>query len=278
MNQEFFDDCMQGLAWEEKWREPVEEHRMLDVLAFKASKIPLPEELTPVETAGWPEGRVGLGTFKWKYGPEIIEGAIGAGLAMIDTAEGYGFGRVEEAIGGVIKRVGTGGTWIASKVSRNHLSHTATLSAGRRSRNKLNVESIDLYQVHWPNPDKPIERTLDAMAELIDEGTIKRVGVCNFSHFQLVAAMKAARERGFEIESNQIRLNYQDQSALRWLVPACRTLGVRVIAHSPLGQGALKKSAMKALGWLLERGVYVIPRTNSVDHLRDIIGLLEYPC
>lgn len=278
MNQDFFDDCMRGLAWEEKWRGPLEEHRMLDVLAFKASKIPLPEELTPCKAEGWPEERVGLGTYKWKYGPEIIEGAIEGGLAIIDTAEGYGFGRVEDAIGKVIERVGTGSTWIASKVARNHLSHTATLSAGRRSRDKLNVESIDLYQVHWPNPEKPIERTLDAMAELIGEGAIKRVGVCNFSHFQLVAAMKAARQRGFEIESNQIRLNYQDQSALRWLVPSCRALGVKVIAYSPLGQGALKKSAMQALGWLLEQGVYVIPRTNSADHLRDIIGLRGYPC
>ena len=274
MNHDFLEDCLQGLAWEDKWRDPVAEHRMLDLLAFKASKIAMPDKLKPVQSEGWPDEKIGLGTYKWKYGTEIIEEALQAGMSIIDTAEGYGFGKVETALGDVIRKVGAGNTWIASKVSRNHLSHTATLSAGRRSRDKLGVDAIDLYQIHWPNPDSPIEKTLDAMAELIGEGVIKRIGVCNFSHFQLVAAMKAARDRGVEIESNQIRLNYKDQSALRWLIPSCQTLGVKVIAHSPLAQGGLKNSAVLALEWLLEKGVYIIPKTNSVSHLRDIVGLL----
>lgn len=266
-------DAARGAMWEEKYRGTLEDHRspdLLDVAGRRWLSVPEP---SPVSAAWDLVNRVGWGTYGWKYDLSLVGAAIKLGAGIIDTAEGYGFGRVETKLGEVLRK-GTGGTWIASKVARNHLSAAATVEAGKRSRDRLKIPAIDLYQIHWPVMDL-LPRTLDGLADLLQAGVIRRVGVSNFCAGQLATAMRFAEERGFRIESNQVRVNADDAGNLEYLVPYCVRLGVRVLAYSPLGQGKLSLERSEGLRWVLAQpGVSAtMPSTNNHDHLRENLRL-----
>lgn len=263
-------DAVRGVLWEQKWRGTLEESsgaNELEAVRLLDWGGPVP---APASSLAAPKGgKIGLGTYGWDYGPAIVEEALAEGVPLIDTAETYGYGRVETALGKVLsKHVGRRQSWIATKVARNHLSQKATYQAALRSRDRLQISSIDLYQVHWPDPTRQYERTLDALAALTEHGVIRYIGVCNFSFPQLCRFQSLAVSRGLSVWSNQIRVNQNDPGATGYLIPQCRRLGIRVIAYSPLGQGTLKKKPEEALTWLLPRVDYAIPRTNSVLHLR----------
>lgn len=273
-------DCMRGVMWSEQFRGRLEERTDLLQLLERSKDWNNMYDPKPVKTEPWKISRIGLGTFGWKYDPAIIERAIELGAGMIDTGESYGYGKVETEIGKVLKHTKLRRTWIASKVSRNHMSYSATINAAKRSRDRLNIPSIHLYQIHWYNPKYLLPETINALAQLKADGVINRVGVSNFCGGQLAWAIKLARERGFEIESNQIRLNWEDQFALDYLLPYCTKLGVRFIAYSPLGQGqrnTIGWNHLNALRWILDHGstIYAIPQTNNVEHLEANLSLAK---
>lgn len=258
-------DALRGAMWEEKFRGELEDHPSPDKLWLTArrylGKPPFP--FSPPEA--WPP-KSGFGTFGWKYTTAPVEAALAHPVGMIDTAEGYGFGKVEKALGVVIKNGRLGDTWIASKVSRNHVSASATVSAGKRSRDALQVDAIDLYQIHWPVMNR-LEEQLTGMAALLREGVIRRVGVCNFCAGQLREAQTIAAKLGFRVVSNQIRLSRVSQGNNEWLVDYCRRSGVRVIAYSALGQGK-ETVPGEGLRWVASRADTVLFSSNKPDHVR----------
>lgn len=266
-----FKDRMRGVMWEEKYRGTLEDYPEPEQLKEKAAKR-VGSSVTPNPETDWNLPPVGLGTFGWKYDPGIIEAVLEDGPILIDTAEGYGFGKVEQALGKALKNCAHF-PFIASKVSRNHMSKQAVIAAARRSQDRIG-KPLDLYQIHWPNPDVPIDETLDGFAALLEEGTILRVGVCNHDIYSLDRVRRLARHRGFRIESNQIRCNSIDPGNLEYLIPTCRSYRVKVIAYSPLAQGSLRRAASDSLRWVLAGGVsYVIPRTNNPYHARANLRL-----
>lgn len=268
-------DAMRGVLWEQKYRGtldevPEEQRKQLEIQARKniGQRRPTPWSGKKTIPLSFPK-RIGWGTYGWKYDVALVEAALENGAGMIDTAEGYGFGRVETELGKALRKAGPYSTLIASKVARNHLSKDATVSAGRRSRDKLGVESLDLYQIHWPVLNS-LESTMDGMALLREEKVIKHVGVSNFCGYQLEAAVRAARVRDFEIATNQIRFNRMDPGAADYLFGRCEQLGVQVIVYSPFSQGKNSKNTKKDLGWILSHPIAcVIPATNNLDHLRS---------
>lgn len=261
-------DAMRGAMWEEKGRGTLEEYRSPDMLLVGAKKwLDVPDP-TPILPGSWPIYPIGYGTYGWKYDLGLIEESLACGPVLLDTAEGYGFGKVERELGKVLEK-NKGDSWVASKVARNHMSGSALRSAVQRSRDKLQVSRIDLYQIHWPVANR-LETAADAFADLLDQGVVSRVGVCNFCAGQLAWMQTLARERGYRIESNQIRCNAFDRSALEYLVPYCRRIGVKVIAYSPLAQGKSCSNVTGSLDWILSQGVNcVIPATNKMTHLRE---------
>ncbi len=229
--------------------------------------------------------KVGLGTYGWKYGPEIITAAIKYGVDLIDTAEGYGYGRVESALGKALVGLGRMPE-IATKVSRNHMSYRAVYRAGERSYARLGVASH--YQVHCPNAAVPLQATLRGMLLLHNRGLIQSFGMSNVSVDILEAAQQILSSQGETICSVQLRYCLSDRRIESWVLPYCQRYGIRVLAYSPLGQdflalrlggnrivGKIAKAcgcteAQVALAWLWSRaGVVPIPRTNSVRHLRE---------
>ena len=284
-SKEFQEDCLRGAMWEEQYRGRLEEHPSPDLLAVTASRLAKTlqgflereeEVASPTrKVAPWElPHQIGLGTYGWRYNPAIIEKAIEMGVALIDTAESYGYGKVEKELGRVLKRYPTQLPWIASKVARNHLSRNACVNAGLRSRDALQIEVIDLYQIHWPVVNR-LEHTLYAMAELLERKVIRRVGVSNFCASHLVLAQSLASQRGFRIESNQVRLSCDDPSALDYLVPFCVRKGVRILAYSPLAKGKLGEEARSALRWVVSQPgqPIAVPATNNLGHLEVNLGV-----
>lgn len=119
---------------------------------------------------------IGLGTWQYRGGIGPLRKGISLGAHLIDTAEIYGTeGMVGEAVKGDRPQV-----FIATKVSGNHLRYDEVLRAAEESLRRLGTDYIDLYQIHWPDPNAPMKETLRAMEALVDMGKVKFIGVSNF--------------------------------------------------------------------------------------------------
>ncbi len=116
----------------------------------------------------------------------------------------------------------------------------ALLSAARKSRERLGVDVIDLYQIHGPISLRSHDAIAEALARAHAEGIVRAVGVSNYSEKETRAMDAALRRRGLRLASNQVELSLLRTMPLRvGLVDACRELGVVVLAYSPIGQGRL---------------------------------------
>lgn len=210
-----------------------------------------------------PERCIGWGTYKWDRDPHIA--AVAANTeetALIDTAEGYGWGKVEEALGAALSGCPV---WpiIATKVSRNHMRRDSVINAARRSAQRLRMTPIDLYQIHWPVLDVPLEETMGAMSDLLNKGEIRHIGVSNFSVDQLITAQLLDPR----VSTIQVRAT-ETQQLETVLLPYCREAGIKVIGHSPFGQRP-HPHAPGQLRKLLDLGIIPIPGTSSPIHLAE---------
>ena len=208
------------------------------------------------------------------------------GMNLVDTAEMYGAGHSEEIVGRFLKGR-KDHVFLASKVSPSHFDYEQVLRSANRSLDRLGVKTIDLYQLHWPNPRVPIGDTMRAMEKLVAEGKIRHVGVSNFSVDQMREAQHAL-SRG-RIVSNQVEYSLVDRSIEPDVLPYCQKEGVTVIAYSPLGKGRIpngrgthfkvldeiaarhgKSRSQTALNWLLgHESVTAIPKAIEKGHVRE---------
>ncbi|HYY90705.1 MAG TPA: aldo/keto reductase, partial [Candidatus Dormibacteraeota bacterium] len=192
---------------------------------------------------------VGLGT--WEIGGrmssdssrdqddvEALRLGLELEMTMIDTAEMYGSGHSEEVVSKVLKGW-TGPVIVASKVSPSHFRYDDVLRSARMSLDRLGVDMMDLYQLHWPNSRIPIEETMRAMEKLVKDGMTRHIGVSNFSVEQMREA-QTALSRG-KIVSNQVEYSLIDRSIEKNILPYCQREGITVIAYSPLGQGRIPR-------------------------------------
>ncbi len=233
---------------------------------------------------------VGLGTWKYRGGPEPLRKGIELGANLIDTAEMY---RTEDAVGVAIDGR-RDKVFLATKVLGSHLRHDAVLQAAENSLRLLDDDSIDLYQIHSPNSGVPIAETMRAMEELVDRGIVRYIGVSNFSVTQLREAQQAMTK--YPVVSNQVLYNLKRRQIERDLIPYCVENNITVIAYTPLADGSLsgrsrfrpdkggavleqvamdvgKTPAQVALNWCLSRpNVIVIPKTNSVTRTVENCG------
>ena len=193
---------------------------------------------------------IGLGTWQYGGGVEPLRKGLSLGAFLIDTAELYGTeGVVGEAVKGQRDKV-----FIATKVSGPHLRHDDVLRAAENSLKKLGTDTIDLYQIHWPNPRIPIKETMRAMETLVDRKTVKFIGVSNFSVDELQEASNSMEHYG--IVSNQVQYHLMDREIEESLLPYCEKNNITILAYSPLARGRLTAKPMirdrKAMGVLQE--------------------------
>jgi myo-inositol catabolism protein IolS len=170
---------------------------------------------------------IGMGT--WRIGvystPEerakqvsALKKGIELGINLIDTAEMYAHGKSEEVVGEAVRDF-RNDVLIATKVSPSNLHRDALLSSCEASLKRLGTAYIDLYQVHWPNPDVPIRETMGAIEELVRAGKVRYIGVSNFSVNETTAAREALAKE--ELASNQVEYSLMSRGVEADLLPYC---------------------------------------------------------
>jgi len=158
---------------------------------------------------------------------------LDAGLTHVDTAEMYGDGRVEEWLGKALAGR-RDEVFLASKVLPSNASRRETLAACERSLKRLRTDTLDLYLLHWPG-SHPLADTLAAFEELRAAGKVRHYGVSNFDASELREAVRLAPPG--RIACNQVLYHLEERAIEHRVLPACRELGVTLVAYSPFGSG-----------------------------------------
>lgn len=197
-------------------------------------------ELTP----GVRVSRLSLGTWAFAGGQtwgesdaaaavDTIHYALDHGINLIDTAERYGGGRSEEIVGAALKGRRTEAV-LATKVYTDALRYRDVIAHCEASLRRLQTDYIDLYQVHWPTKDIPIEETYGAFEDLKKAGKIRLSGICNAGP----GCMRSLK-REYGVVTNQLPYSLIWRVAEKSIIPAARECGIGVWAYSPLAQGLL---------------------------------------
>lgn len=164
-----------------------------------------------------------------------IRASMDEGVNFFDTAPGYGSGESEEILGRALKD-DRKKVLVATKVTPKNLEPSKLKAACEASLKRLGMDVIDLYQVHWPNPDVPVADTMGAMRELVEAGTIRAAGVSNFGMSYLRDVGGAGQAR---CESNQLCYSLLYRGIELEVLPKCLEKDMSILAYSPLAQGLL---------------------------------------
>jgi len=199
-----------------------------------------------VEAAGVRVSAIGLGTWQfsgdWGYGleyanrtaPALVRRALELGVSLIDTAEAYGGGTSELIVGSALRDGVARDPFVATKFTPILPIPSIVADHAERSRRRLRVSAIDLYQLHWPNPLVPVRVQAAALRGVLDRRIVRFVGVSNHSvdRWRSIEAALAV-----PVVSNQGEMSLARPGALRDVVPYAAAHDRLVIAYSPLGQG-----------------------------------------
>jgi len=197
-------------------------------------------------TWGSPSGRSRWGPAKLAYGgtpgPEeerrAFEASLSAGVDLFDTAAMYSGGASERRVG---ELAGGKGVVIATKFPPGWRSKAEVLpEALDQSLVRLRRNTIDLYQHHFPSRRISIPALMGFMADAVDAGKVRAVGVSNYSAQQLRTAHAALAERGIPLAANQVEYSLLHRAPeVNGVLDACGELGITLIAYQPLAQGVL---------------------------------------
>lgn len=178
----------------------------------------------------WPIGG-GMGTVDEKQAIDTIHAAMDGGITLIDTAQMYRSS--ENILGKALKGIPRDKYFMATKVSWE-FGRDDIQEAMENSLRELEIDEVDLYQVHWWNPKYAIDVTMDEMAKLQQAGKTRYLGVSNFDADQMAEAMKTAK-----FVANQPEYNMFDRQIEAEDIPFMRNNGIGILAHSPLAKGLL---------------------------------------
>jgi diketogulonate reductase-like aldo/keto reductase len=208
--------------------------------------------------------------------------ALDAGYTHIDTAEGY---QNEGAIGDVIAEHDRDDLFLTSKVLPSNLHYESLLASLEASLDRLGVDALDLYLVHWLNPAISLRDTLRALERAHEQGLVRNIGVSNFSAYQLHFARRIAE---VPIAVNQIEVHpwYVRPDLLDY----CQAHDVVVEAAAPLARGAVLEDpvvrdvagahdvtpAQVVLRWTVEKGIVVLPKSRTPDHIHANLDLFDW--
>jgi len=194
-------------------------------------------------------GTWAFGSDKWwgyqddKKSLEVLENALKQGMNLIDTAPAYGRGHSEDVIGNFLKRervrekiviaTKVGLSWEGSKVYHD-LKEQTMKNEVDASRKRLNTDYIDIYQVHWPDPETPISETASVMNEFYKKGIIKAVGVSNYSVDEMREFMKYSPLHTVQPPYNMFKRDIEND-----IVPFCVENNMSILVYIPLHSGIL---------------------------------------
>ena len=236
-------------------------------------------------------GRFEKDTSKEEEEIDVIRKGIKLGLTHIDTAEVYGQGQAEKEIGAAIKKFDRKKLFITTKVWKTNLHYDSLIKALENSIKRLQTDYVDLYVIHWPNPNIPIKESMEAMKYLAEQGKIKAIGVGNFSISEIKEAQKYLKKH--KIVANQIEYNLLMREAEKEMIPFCTKNNIIVMSYRPLAKGELaqkgieildniakkynKTNAQIALKWVIShKNIVAMSKSFNVNHLKENLGLFGW--
>ncbi|MCM3167897.1 aldo/keto reductase [Peribacillus frigoritolerans] len=230
--------------------------------------------------------QLGFGVFKVKNGNETVESvkkAIEVGYRAIDTAAVY---ENEEGVGQAIRECGVPREelFITSKVWNTEQGYETTLKAFEDSLNRLGLEYLDLYLIHWPGKDKYLE-TWRALEKLYKDGKVKSIGVSNFHvhHLENLLANSEVKPVVNQIELHPLLTQVEIRDY-------CAKHEIKVESWSPLGRGNLleeptinhiakkhgKSSAQVLIRWHLQHDLVVIPKSITPSRIKENAQVFDF--
>jgi aryl-alcohol dehydrogenase-like predicted oxidoreductase len=244
--------------------------------------------LTPIGFGAW---AIGGGNWEFGWGPQednesiaAIHRALDLGVNWIDTAAIYGLGHSEEVVARALKSTShkpyvftkCSMRWHADRSIYRSLKAASLAEELEGSLRRLGVETIDLYQIHWPDPQEEIEEGWEALARFREEGKIRWVGVSNFNVEQMKRAQKIAPIASLQPPYSMLRRAIEEE-----VLPFVQENGIGVINYSPMVSGLLtgkmtaeRIAAFPADDWRRRAAEFQQPRLSRnlrlVDLLREI--------
>jgi len=201
--------------------------------------------LTTVGLGTWAMG----GPWQFGWGPQddsqaidSILKALDVGINWIDTAPIYGCSHSEQLLGKALKQTSLkpiiatkcGLLWNEKREKTDCLDADSIIKECNASLKRLGIETIDLYQMHWPNPDNQIEEAFQAMAKLVKQGKVRHIGVSNFSADQLKRIKDIAPIASLQPPYSMLKRDFEDN-----LTDYCEQNNIGVIVYSPMQRGLL---------------------------------------
>lgn len=248
-------------------------------------------QITPVGFGAW---AIGGGEWEFGWGSQedndsikAIHRAIDLGVNWIDTAAVYGLGRSEEIVGRALNGRGDK-PYVFTKCERRwgddrkiyrSLKADSIREECENSLRRLGVDVIDLYQIHWPQPDEDIEEGWEALAKLKDQGKVRAIGVSNFDVAQMQRAIKIAPITSLQPPYSMIRRDVEPE-----ILPFCREHNIGVIVYSPMQSGLLTGAMTKERvadfpqdDWRRRNAEFQEPRLSRNLNLAELLREIGRP-
>ena len=203
-------------------------------------------QITPVGFGAW---AIGGGDWSFAWGPQddtesvaAIHEALDLGVNWIDTAPVYGLGHSEEVVGKALAGRASrpliftkcGRVWDETRAIGKRLKAESIRAECEASLRRLGVDTIDLYQIHWPEPDEDVEEGWAELARLQQEGKVRWIGVSNFSVPQMKRAAAIAPITSLQPPYSMLMREVEAE-----ILPYAREHGIGLIAYSPMASGLL---------------------------------------
>jgi len=203
-------------------------------------------QLTAIGFGAW---AIGGGNWEFAWGPQddnesiaAIHRALDHGINWIDTAAIYGLGHSEEVVGRAVKSSShrpliftkCSMRWHPDRSIYRSLRKGSLTEEVENSLRRLGVETIDLYQIHWPNPETEIEEGWEKLARFKEEGKVRWIGVSNFSVEQMKRVQQIAPITSLQPPYSMLRRAIEDE-----VLPFCEQNNIGVINYSPMVSGLL---------------------------------------
>lgn len=222
---------------------------------------------------------------------QAIRAAIDLGVTHIDTAESYAAGYAERLVGEALQGYNRSKLFLVSKVSKWNLRYDEIIKSARASLDRLKTEYLDLYLIHQPNTEIPIEETMRALDALYDNELIRHIGVSNFSAKRIDEAQSHTKNK---IVANQVHYNLIFREPERKeLIQYCQAHDIMFIAWRPVQKGKLteqgtpildemctkygKTPVQIAINWLISQpGIVTLAKTTTIEHLRENLGAIGW--
>lgn len=248
--------------------------------------------ITPLGLGTW---AIGGGNYQFGWGSQddkesiaVIHRAIELGVNWIDTAAVYGLGHSEEIVGQALKEYSGERPYVFTKCGRvwnekGEISGSLKADSIKRevenSLRRLQLDVIDLYQMHWPNPDPDIEEGWSTMAQLKKEGKVRYIGVSNFNVEQLQRAGRIAHVDTLQPPYSLIHPDIEKD-----VLPYCEQQDIGVIVYSPMMSGLLTGSMnaervqnMPQDDWRKRNADFQEPRLSRNLELANVLSEIGYP-